>query len=180
MTINKWILNNTHSLAGKTVAITGSTGGLGKVICEYAAQLNADIICIDRNEEKVKELSLYLKRKYPDLSVKHIKTELTDIQSVKAAVLKLSETEFDYLILNAGAYSVPRFMCTTNYNNIFQINFISQYYLARELYPKIKKRSGKIVAVSSIAHNYSKIDLNDIDFSNHKNLQKFTAMPSDF
>ena len=35
-----WLKNNAENLSGKTVAITGSTGGLGKEICEYLAVLN--------------------------------------------------------------------------------------------------------------------------------------------
>ena len=30
--------------------------------------------------------------------------------------------KFDYIIFNAGAYSVPRKICDAGYNNIFQIN----------------------------------------------------------
>ena len=30
MRVEKWLAENTHSLAGRTVAITGSTGGLGR------------------------------------------------------------------------------------------------------------------------------------------------------
>ena len=51
------------------------------------------------------------------------------------------------------------------YDNIFQTNFLSHFYMAKELLQNIKNTNGKIVAVSSIAHNYSQIDKKDIDFS---------------
>ena len=35
MSISKWIEKNTASLKGKTVAISGSTGGLGRELCRY-------------------------------------------------------------------------------------------------------------------------------------------------
>ncbi len=47
----------------------------------------------------------------------------------------------------------------------FQINFVSPYYMTKELLPQLRQRSGKVVAVGSIAHNYSKTDPEDIDFS---------------
>ena len=50
----------------------------------------------------------------------------------------------------------------------FNINFVSPYILAQTLLPKIKARGGRLVAVGSIAHNYSKIDPSDIDFSTRK------------
>jgi FlaA1/EpsC-like NDP-sugar epimerase len=36
MNITKWIKNNTESLEGKMVAISGSTGGLGRELCFHA------------------------------------------------------------------------------------------------------------------------------------------------
>ena len=102
------------------------------------------------------------------MSASHITVDLENIDAVIAASEQLKTLDIDFLILNAGAYKIPRHKCTTGYDNVFQINFISPYYLARELYPHIKSRGGRVVAVSSIAHNYSKVDINDIDFSTRK------------
>ena len=33
----KWLSRHTASLKGKTVVVTGSTGGLGKALCHYLA-----------------------------------------------------------------------------------------------------------------------------------------------
>lgn len=168
MSIKRWFLYNTYSLSGKTVAITGSTGGIGTALCEYLAQLKANLICVDRNTDKSKRLISNLKNRYPNLNVKHIRLDLADINNVKDVAASLSASNIDCLILNAGIYNVPMFRCTTGYNNIFQVNFISQYYLARELCQKIRLRDGRVVAVSSIAHDYSNIDISDVDFSNRK------------
>lgn len=168
MSVNKWIERNTKSLLGKTVAISGSTGGLGGALCRHLAGLGASLVLIDRNIEKSLALASELKAEFPELKIAHVKADMADIESVKAASDKLSEMEIDYLILNAGAYSIPRYTTDMGYDNVFTINFISPYYLARRLLPSIKARGGKIVAVGSIAHNYSKIDENDVDFSTRK------------
>ena len=52
MNIKKWLQSNTASLKGKTVVITGSTGGLGKEICKILGFLGADLILVDRNFKK--------------------------------------------------------------------------------------------------------------------------------
>ena len=93
---------------------------------------------------------------------------MTDIPSVKAAADAMLEMEIDYLILNAGAYSIPRLTLANGYDNVFTINFISPYYLARRMLPKLRERGGKVIAVGSIAHNYSRIDERDVDFSTRK------------
>ena len=160
-----WITKNTSSLVGKTVAISGSTGGLGRVLCEYLADLGAELILLDRNQNKSNALRDSLLSQYPELSVRQISLDLEDVESTKRAAASLLELPIDYLVLNAGAYYIPKHECALGYNNIFQINFISPYYLARTLLPSISARGGKVVAVGSIAHNYSEINAKDIDFS---------------
>ena len=166
MNYYKWLNNNTRSLKGKTVAVSGATGGIGIWVCEYLAYLGADLICLDRNAEKSNKLIKILKQKYTNLNAKHITVDLENFGQVKTVTEQLKELDIDYLILNAGAYKIPRHKCDTGYDNVYQINFISPYYIARELAPIIKEKGGRVVAVSSIAHNYSKINVNDIDFSN--------------
>ena len=168
MNIEKWLSKNTLRLDGKKVAISGSTGGLGRELCKYIAQLGGELILIDRNSERSLAFAGELKESYPDLMVSHIKADMSDVRSVRLAADRLLTMDIDYLILNAGAYSIPRYTCDNGYDNVFQINFISPYYLARRLLPVIEGRGGKVVAVSSIAHNYSKIDEGDIDFSTRK------------
>lgn len=164
MNIEKWLLANTSSLCGKTVAITGSTGGIGKELCAYLADLGANLILLDRNAERSEAHRDELKSRF-SVSVKCINVDLEDIESVRFSVEKLKREKIDVLIHNAGAYSIPRRKCSTGYDNVFQINFASPYYITCELLPQLRERRGRVVAVGSIAHNYSKTDPCDVDFS---------------
>ncbi len=171
MNYEKWIKENCGSLEGKTVAVTGTTGGLGRELCGFLSSLGASLILVDRNSEKSNSFANELKNKY-SCSVECIKADLEDIDSVKTATKMLCEKPIDIFIHNAGAYSIPRKICKTGYDNVFQINFVSPYYMIKTLLPKLRERKGRAVAVGSIAHNYSKIDLNDIDFSTRKQASK--------
>ncbi len=168
MRTQTWINRNCHSLSGKTVAITGSTGGLGRALCHHLAALGANLILLDRNQTRSEEHQRALLSDFPTLSVKRIAMEQEDMNSVRAVCEQLKQEPLDYLILNAGAYSIPRRTCETGLDNVFQINFVSPYYLARELLPQLRERGGRVVAVGSIAHNYSKSDPNDRDFRTRK------------
>lgn len=168
MKISRWIDINTSALNGKTVVISGSTGGLGRALCDHLAGLGASLILLDRNSERSYSLAGELKEKHPNINVDHIRADMTDMASVRKAASELISRGIDYLILNAGAYSIPRCECDTGYDNVFQINFVSPYYLARKLLPTVRARGGRIVAVGSIAHNYSEIDLSDVDFKKRK------------
>ena len=166
--MKSWFEKNTKSLRGRTVAITGSTGGLGRELCDYLASLGAGLVLVDRNREKSEALAEELKGKYPSLTVNFVSADMSAMASVKAAGEELVSMGIDYLILNAGAYSIPRCVTDIGYDNVFTINFISPYYLTRRLLPSIRARGGRVVAVGSIAHNYSEIDLADIDFKRRK------------
>jgi len=52
MDYKKWLDKNTTRLDGKTIGITGSTGGLGKEICLFLGYLGANLVLINRNIKK--------------------------------------------------------------------------------------------------------------------------------
>ncbi len=165
MNYKKWLHCNTEDLKGKLIAVTGTTGGLGKELCRFLCEIHAELILLDRNAERSQGFKKELNAVYPESSVECITVDLEDFSSVKAAVQVLKQRPIDVFIHNAGAYSIPRHTCDTGFDNVFQINFVSPYYMIRELLPTLSKRKGRVVAVGSIAHNYSKTDLDDIDFS---------------
>ena len=169
MTTNAWIKKNTASLAGKTVAISGSTGGLGGALCTQMASLGVShLILVDRNKSKAEALKNALAVQYSELRVSIVLTDLADMSSVERAAQALEELLPDVLILNAGAYAVPRFITSSGFDNVFQINFVAPYYLMRRLAPCMAAKGGRAVIVGSIAHNYSKTDPADVEFRTRK------------
>lgn len=126
---------------------------------------------LDRSKERSTALARELMERYP-VKVEHITLDLEDIERVRTVAAELSERQIDCLILNAGAYSIARHRCSSGFDNVFQINFLSPYLLARSLLPSIGARGGKVVLVGSIAHNYSRTDPQDIDFSERRAASK--------
>lgn len=167
MCIKKWLKKNTKDLNGATVAISGATGGIGKYLCKYLASLNANLILLNRSEQKTQELIAELKQEFSSCKTEFVKVDMQDFDSVKQATEVLKTKKIDCLLLNAGAYKIPRCTTSIGYDNVFQINFVSPYYMVRQLLPYLNNNA-KVVAVGSIAHNYSKINLEDIDFSKQK------------
>ena len=168
MKTSKWLAKNTSSLAGKTVAVTGSTGGLGQSLCRVLASLGADLVLLDRNPKKAAAADASLLADYPSVRIQRIPLDLERMETVRAAAERLQSLPLDALILNAGAYSIPRHTCENGLDNVFQINFFAPYYLVRELLPLLRERRGRVVAVGSIAHRYSESDPADVDFSKRR------------
>lgn len=158
-----------RTLKDKKVALFGANGGLGVEISKKVLALGGELIAVVRNDRRAKEL----KEKLPENSkVQFIYCDLTDFDSVKSAVNKLKQIGIDIIIHNAGAYAIKKEMCETGYNNVFTINFLSPYYITKQLIPTLSQRQGRVVAVGSVAHNYSKTREKDIDFSNEKSAAK--------
>ena len=172
MRYGNWLGKNTESLVGKTVAISGSTGGLGRHLSRYIAALGADIVLLDRNRERSEANKLALEAEFPGVRVSLLRLDLVDVISVKEATAQLKDIAPDIFIHNAGAYSIPRCTSNSGYDNVFTINFASPYYMIRELLPVLSAKGGRVVAVGSIAHNYSKINECDIDFASQKRASK--------
>ena len=165
MKYSKWLKNNTESLSGKLIAVTGTTGGLGRELCTFLCELGADLVLLDRNPKRSEYFKNELMTLFPDRTFLRITVDLEDMTSVKSATEQLKHLPLDIFIHNAGAYSIPRHKCDTGYDNVFQINFVSPMYMIRELLPILRQQNGRVIAVGSIAHNYSKADRSDVDFS---------------
>lgn len=152
-------------LEGKKVALFGPTGGIGKELCKYILEYGGSLIMIGRSGRKVGELGDELKLSFPQAEIQSVIADLEEMDSVNAACDVLLQIGVDILIHNAGAYSIPRKTCSTGYDNVFQINFVSPYYITNRLLPHLTKRQGRVIVVGSIAHNYSKTDEKDVDFA---------------
>ncbi len=172
MKTDAWIQKNMPSMSGKTVAISGATGGIGQALCRHLASLGAELWLLDRNSERSLAWIEKLKAEFPSLNARHLRLDLANFETVRSVTEKLQKSTPDYLIFNAGVYHVPRYTTSVGHDNVFQINFVAPYYMARTLHTAMKERGGRIVAVGSIAHNYSKIDLNDVEFLTRKESSK--------
>lgn len=157
-----WLKQNTTSLTGKRVAITGSTGGLGQALCRHLAGLGADLILLDRNSARSRAWGDALAAEYRVTVTCHT-LDLEDMTQVLTVADRLAENPPDVLIHNAGAYHIPRHLCDSGYDNVFQINFLAPYVLTRRLLPAMNEAGGRVVAVGSIAHTYTKTRRANID-----------------
>ena len=158
--IRKYFKENYGTLRNKTILISGCTGGIGRCLCKYVLLLGANLIMLDRNKQKSLNFKTELSALFPNSSIRNLSADMSDINSVAIACDALKNERINYIIHNAGAYKIPRKICSNGYDNVFNINFISPYYITRNLLNKIDG----VVLVGSIANYYSKADLNDIDF----------------
>lgn len=167
MSIKNWIKKNCDSLKNKRVVITGATGGLGRETCLYLASLGADMTLACRNKRLAENLIVEITSKFPETSVDFVELDYSSIDGVDKAITEIKKYNgVDVLINNAGVYNVPIKKMDSGFNNVFQINFVYTYYLTKKLLPELEKKENSCcITLGSVAHNYSKLDEEDIDFS---------------
>ena len=153
-------------MKNKVVAITGSTGGILTQVCLGLVKDNYDLILINRNLAKSEEQRNKLLEINPNVNIDILIADMIDIDSVKKVTNELLTRDFDYLILAAAIYNQKVVPTSTGYNNIFTVNFISPYYMAREVLEH--KPNVKIITICSVAYKYAPINLDDIDKTSEK------------
>ena len=169
---DRWFARHTHSLVGKRVAVCGATGGIGEELCRHLARLGAELWLCCRSAAKTQALIDVLRADYPDVVAHFVPLDLEDAASVNAAADILAQTPPHVLIHNAGAYAIPRHTTAQGVDNVFAINCLGPYVLTQRLLTPMAVVGGRVVVVGSIAHNYSKIDPADHDFSTRKAASK--------
>jgi NAD(P)-dependent dehydrogenase (short-subunit alcohol dehydrogenase family) len=151
-------------LNGKTILVTGSTDGVGRLVAERLVADGAHVLVHGRDArrgeglvEKVAEggagkASLYL----ADLA------SLAEVRKLAAAVLR-DHDRIDVLINNAGIGFVPveRTLTADGFELRFGVNYLAGFLLAHLLLPTlIASAPARIVNVSSIGQ--APIDFDDL------------------
>ena len=152
----------------QTIAITGATGGLGKELCKQLAKNGENLVFVDRNLQKSKNLAAEILKEYPNTKINFVTCDMSNLDTVNSAVTELDKLKIDTLVLNAGIYNVPLTTLEYGYNNVFQVNFLSQYILTKKLLSRDNCCVKKVVAVGSIAYKNIKFKSDDVDYSKNK------------
>lgn len=133
----------------KTILITGSNSGIGKITAEYFAKKNWQVIATMRNIEKAGTL-----KEHPNISIYPLDVTNTEsIKNAKDAILKDFE-KIDVLVNNAGFGCYGAFEPTTESEidrqiavNIKGVMMVTKIFLEHFR----KNRAGLFINISSIA-----------------------------
>ena len=145
----------------KTVAITGSTGGLGSEMVKKLAKDGYNFILLNRNETKTNQQIAELKAINQAIKIDFVKLDMEKLSDIQNVVSYLNQHHFDYFIGNAAIYNVPIEKLESGFNNIFFVNFVGLYYLTRKL--QLKEDVERFIIVGSVAYNFAKLDESDLD-----------------
>lgn len=165
----------------RLVVITGATSGIGYATARKYASHGADILCINRDEKKSKELCKTLASEF-DSKCSYLIADFSKLSEVHAVAKQLSclDRNIDVLIHNAGVYITNKTLTEDNIETIFQTNYLSTFILNYFLREKLKnQKGGRILFVNSEAHRFAVagLHLDDLCWNQHhySGLQSYGA-----
>jgi NAD(P)-dependent dehydrogenase (short-subunit alcohol dehydrogenase family) len=153
--------------SNRLVVITGATSGIGYAAAKKYAAQGADIISVNRNEQKSKQLSETLQNEYP-IKCSYFTADFSSLTEVHEVAKKLSTLDrtIDVLIHNAGVFVTKRTFTPDNLEMAFQVNYLSTFILNDYLKEKFRKqKTGRIIFVNSEAHRFAVWGLNFDDLA---------------
>lgn len=158
----------TIDLTGKTVLITGGTGGIGRVTARELARMGAQVVITGRNSEQAAETVAEIQHSTGN---PHVAALLGDL-SVQADVRRLAEAfrqrydRLDVLINNAGAVFFRRQVTVEGFEMTLALNHLAPFLLTNLLLDLLQSSSpARIINVSSSAHRGARLNLEDLNNS---------------
>lgn len=155
-------------LTGKTVIVTGSTGGMGYEIARALSLKGADVTVIGRTEEKVKMAVDKLTAETGN-SFDYGVLELNKFDTIKDFCEEWLEKhdKLDILINNAGIMCTPFELTKEGYEMQFATNHLGHFLLSNLLTEAlIKAAPSRVVSVASSAHFLCSVNFEDFHFKN--------------
>ncbi len=138
----------------KTILITGSTDGVGKLTATKLAKSGHQILLHGRNSEKLKNTISEIKEKTSNSKISGFVSDLSDFNSIEKMIAEISNefSSIDILINNAGVFKSPVQQNQDNLDMRFAVNYVAPYLLTNGLLPLLKNSSSpRIINLSSAA-----------------------------
>jgi len=140
----------------KLVVITGTTSGIGKFTAMKYASMGADLLCINRNEEKTIELKTEIEESYA-VKCDYLIADLSKLKDIHAIADQLSKMErpIDVLIHNAGLTLSKQQLTDEGFDLVFVVNYLSSFIINYQLMEKLKNQpNARIVMNNSEGHRF--------------------------
>lgn len=141
----------------KTILITGSTDGIGKLAAIKFAKDGHTVYLHGRNKEKLQRVILDIKEASNNKNIDGFVSDFSDLDDViqMARQIKKNILQLDILINNAGVFKTS---ATSNFKSFdirLVVNYFAPYLLTNTILPIIKKSvAPRVINLSSAAQSH--------------------------
>ncbi len=158
-------MSATTSMTGKTVLITGGTGGIGKAAAIGLASLGARVGITGRDRDRAEAAAMEIGRESGTASVDVFVADMSSQAEVRrlADEVLAAYPRLDVLLNNVGGFWNHRHVTADGLEHTFALNHLAPFLLTSLLLERLKASApARIVTVSSGAQSMGKIDFDDL------------------
>ena len=138
----------------KSILITGSTDGIGKLAATKLAKEGHSIYIHGRKVDKLQRIIAEIKEQSNNENIKGFVADFSDLRAVTNMAEQVQQelTELDVLINNAGVFKSPVHQTKEGYDIRFVVNYLAPYVLTKKLLPLLQKSATpRLINLSSAA-----------------------------
>lgn len=165
--IDTWTAADIPDQSGRIAIVTGSNSGIGYETALALAQKGATVVMACRSLPKAEAAAEQIRQTNPAGEVVVTQLDLGDLDSVRdfAAAFLERYDRLDLLINNAGIMMPPYGQTAQGFETQFGVNHLGHFALTGLLLDVVLRTpQSRIVTVSSGAHNFGKIDFDDLNW----------------
>lgn len=154
-----------RSMAGKTVLITGATGGIGRATAVGLAEMGAHLAITGRDRERTEAAAREIRAAgggQVEVFVADLSSQ-SELRRLAGEVLD-SLARLDVLVNNVGGYWNNRHVTADGLEHTFALNHLAPFLLTNLLLDRLKQsgRPARVVTVSSNAQAQGRIAFDDL------------------
>jgi retinol dehydrogenase-14 len=151
-------------MAGRTVLVTGGSGGIGKATAIGLAAMGARIAIVGRNDDRTEAAADQIRAGgggEVDVFVADLSSQSEVRRLAEAALQRFGR--IDVLVNNVGGYWNTRHVTADGLERTFAVNHLAPFLLTLLLLDRLKESApSRVVTVSSNAHAMGTIDFDDL------------------
>ena len=153
-----------RSMVGKTVLVTGGTGGIGRATAMGLAAMGAHLAITGRDRERTEGAGREIRavgRGQVDVFVGDLSSQ-SEVRRLAGEILERLP-RIDVLINNVGGYWNNRHVTADGLEHTFALNHLASFLLTNLLLDRLQQsRPARVVTVASNAHAQGRIDFDDL------------------
>jgi retinol dehydrogenase-14 len=155
---------NGRPMAGRTVVVTGGSGGIGKATAIGLARMGARVAITGRDRERLDDAAIEIRAAgsgQVDVFVADLSSQ-SEVRRLADEVLQTLQ-RIDVLVNNVGGYWNTRHVTTDGLERTFALNHLAPFLLTNLLLERLKQSApSRVVTVASHAQAMGRIDFDDL------------------
>jgi NAD(P)-dependent dehydrogenase (short-subunit alcohol dehydrogenase family) len=156
---------DTQIMTGKTVLITGGTGGIGKATAIGLAKLGAHVGITGRDRGRAEAAAADIRTQTDNPAVDAFAADMSSQAEVRRLARDVIDAypHLDVLVNNVGGFWAHRHVTADGLEQTFAINHLAGFLLTNLLLDRLKASApARVVTVSSGAQAMGRIDFDDL------------------